>query len=68
MRQYIIVMAIVGVFTACFFGVPASLAVGRNLTALWIVGGFVVIFLGPLFDLARLFRYFYQRVTSLFRY
>ena len=67
MIQFIIVMSIVGGFTAYFFGVPASLKVGRDLTDLWITAGLAVIFLGPLLGLAQFVHQFFRRIAGLVR-
>jgi len=67
MIQYMIVAVIVGAFTAIFFGVPASLAVGRELTVAWITTGLLVVFLRPLFDLVRFARHLFHRIAGIFR-
>ncbi len=66
MILFIIVAAIVGAFTATFFGVPTSLKVGLKLTELWIMAGLAVTFLGPLFGLARFGRDLFRRISGIF--
>ncbi len=66
MIQWMIVVVIMGAITACFFGVPAALTVGRELTATWIVAGLIVTVLGPFFNLIRFFRNLTQRTTRFF--
>ncbi len=67
MIQYMIVVVIVGAFTAIFFGVPASLKVGQKLTELWIMAGFLAIVLNPFLDLVRFVRHVFHRIAALFR-
>ncbi len=62
-----VVASIVGSITAYFFGVPASLRVGRDLTDLWIMAGLAITFLSPVFDLLRFGYFFFRRVAGLFR-
>ncbi len=67
MTQFIVVAAIVGGITAYFFGVPASLRVGRDLTDLWITAGLLALFLEPIFDLLKLGYFLFRRIAGLFR-
>ncbi len=67
MIQFMIVAVIVGGFTACFFGVPASLMVGRKLTEFWIMAGLLVTIMGPFFGLVRFVRDAFHRITGIFR-
>jgi hypothetical protein len=66
MVQFIVVNVIVGAVTACLFGVPTALYVGKKLTAAWIITGAIAIFLGPIFDLVHLVRIIIQKTIKFF--
>lgn len=68
MVQFIVVNVIVGAITACLFGVPTALRVGKALTAAWLIAGAIAIFLGPVFDLIHLFRLLTQKIMKFIRF
>lgn len=67
MIQFMIVAVIVGAFTAVFFGAQASLKAGVDLLNLWMLGGLLIMIIGPFLGLVRLVREVCRSVAGIFR-
>ena len=67
MIQFMIVVVIVGAFTAIFFGVPASLKAGENLITYWLLAGFLVAVWKPFYGLVRFVRDVFHKISGIFR-
>jgi len=67
MTLFVIVMLIIGAFTAYFFGADAALKTGLKAMDAWILVGLFIAFLSPVLGLGRFLFAIFRKITHLFR-
>jgi len=67
MTLFIIVMLIIGAFTAYFFGMDAALKTGIKAMDTWILMGLFIAFVSPVLGIGRFLFTIIQKITRLFR-
>ena len=67
MTLFVIVMLIIGAFTAYFFGLDAALKTGLKAMDTWILIGLFIAFLSPILGVGRLLFMIIREIAQLFR-